>query len=147
MKTTHIYFCAYLSIHWVRLIWNRVHRLNHGVAGDPMNPNFSRILMSERRVCDSITILLHGRRKLFITGHAKLNPEDYSIKSVGGRLLYNCWYLFSYQLYYKCYKSNRSKITQSLCLLLTFHITEYLVCITRGQLIILHLLICFFYPL
>ena len=26
-----------------------------------------------------------GRRKLFITGQAKLNPEDYSIKCVGGR--------------------------------------------------------------
>ena len=44
-----------------------------------------------------------------------------------------------------------SKNYTALCLLLSFCTTEYLVSITvngmRGQPIILHLLICFFYPL
>ena len=31
-----------------------------------------------------------GQRKLFITGQAKLNPEQYSIKCIGGQYFHHC---------------------------------------------------------
>ena len=45
-------------------------------------------------------MLTQGRQKLFITGQAKLNPDDYSIKCVGGR--YTSWYTLevSFSTYY-----------------------------------------------
>ena len=51
-----------------------------------------RTEQSSAIICSYLYILLHyvvgkqqGRRKLFITGQAKLNPEDYSIKCIGSQ--------------------------------------------------------------
>ena len=52
---------------------------------------------------------IQGRRKLFMTGQAKLDPEHYSINAWATNNFTTADTLF-YQLCYNvCYKSNRSK--------------------------------------
>ena len=49
-----------------------------------------------------------GRRKVFITGQAKLNPEHYSIKYAGSQYFTIAGIPFL-SVIVKCYKPNRSK--------------------------------------